>query len=129
MSNLAFDTHKFVKDLTKSGMPDKQAEVLADHYARLLDDRLATKDDIALLRKELKGNMELQRRELKGDIGDLRNELDILRNDMNSLGQDMNNKITNLEERLINKLTVRILSAQIVTIVTICTVTGFLLSS
>ncbi|MGC6537560.1 MAG: coiled-coil domain-containing protein [Candidatus Puniceispirillaceae bacterium] len=129
MSNLAFDTHKFVKDLTKSGMPDKQAEVLADHYARLLDDRLATKDDIALLRKELKGDMELQRRELKGDIGDLRNELDILRNDMNSLGQDMNNKITNLEERLINKLTVRILSAQIVTIVTICTVTGFLLSS
>ena len=129
MSNLAFDTHKFVKDLTKSGMPDKQAEVLADHYARLLDDRLATKDNIALLRKELKGDMELQRRELKGDIGDLRNELDILRNDMNSLGQDMNNKITNLEERLINKLTVRILSAQIVTIVTICTVTGFLLSS
>ena len=140
MSNLAFDTHKFVKDLTKSGMPDKQAEVLADHYARLLDDRLATKDDIALLRQELKGDMELlrqelrgdmelQRRELKGDIGDLRNELDILRNDMNSLGQDMNNKITNLEERLINKLTVRILSAQIVTIVTICTVTGFLLSS
>ena len=140
MSNLAFDTHKFVKDLTKSGMPDKQAEVLADHYARLLDDRLATKDDIALLRQELKGDMELQRqelrgdmelqrRELKGDIGDLRNELDILRNDMNSLGQNMNNKITNLEERLINKLTVRILSAQIVTIVTICTVTGFLLSS
>ena len=129
MSNLAFDTHKFVKDLTKSGMPDKQAEVLADHYARLLDDRLATKNDIALLRQELKGDMELQRRELKGDIGDLRNELDILRNDMNSLGQDLNYKITNLEERLTNKLTVRILSAQIVTIVTICTVTGFLLSS
>ena len=129
MSNLAFDTHKFVKDLTKSGMPDKQAEVLADHYARLLDDRLATKDDIALLRQELKGDMELQCRELKGDIGDLRNELDILRNDMNSLGQDLNNKITNLEERLTNKLTVRMLSAQIVTIVTICTVTGFLLSS
>ena len=49
MSNLAFDTYKFVKDLTKSGMPDKQAEVLADHYARLLDDRLATEDDLAAL--------------------------------------------------------------------------------
>ena len=151
MSNLAFDTHKFVKDLTKSGMPDKQAEVLADHYARLLDDRLATKDDITLqrqdlkadiellrqelkadielLRQELKRDIELLRQELKGDIADLRTELDILRNDMNSLRQDMNNKITNLEERLLNKLTVRILSAQIVTIVTICTVTGFLLSS
>ena len=81
MSNLAFDTHKFVKDLTANGMPDKQAEVLADHYASLLNDRLATKEDLA-----------------------------------------------SLEERIMHKLTIRILSAQLVTIVTICTIIGFMLT-
>ena len=53
MASLAFDTHAFVKDLTASGMPTEQAEVLARTYATLLTDRLATKDDIALLRRDL----------------------------------------------------------------------------
>lgn len=53
MASLAFDTHAFVKDLTASGMPTAQAEVLARTYATLLTDRLATKDDIALLRRDI----------------------------------------------------------------------------
>ena len=64
MSNLAFDTHKFVKDLTRNGMPDKQAEVLADHYASLLNDRLATKEDLFSLRKELKGDNDALRKDM-----------------------------------------------------------------
>jgi hypothetical protein len=42
-----FDTHTFVKRLTAAGMPEAQAEVLADEQVRLIDDRLATKKDIA----------------------------------------------------------------------------------
>ena len=53
MSTLAFDTHKFVRDLTKANMPEEQAEVLAQHYANLLSDRLATKDDISELKKDM----------------------------------------------------------------------------
>lgn len=53
MASLAFDTYAFVKDLTASGMPTAQAEVLARTYATLLTDRLATKDDIALLRRDI----------------------------------------------------------------------------
>ena len=53
MSTLAFDTHKFVRDLTKANMPEEQAEVLAQHYANLLSDRLATKDDISGLKKDM----------------------------------------------------------------------------
>ena len=109
MSNLAFDTHKFVKDLTRNGMPDKQAEVLADHYASLLNDRLATKEDLFGLRKELKGDNEALRKELKGDINSLRSEL---KDDISGLRKDM----------------ITILSAQLVTIVTICTIIGFLLN-
>ena len=33
---LAFDTHKFVKDLTRDGMAVEQAEVLAESYATIL---------------------------------------------------------------------------------------------
>ena len=92
MSALAFDTHKFVKDLTKAGMSDAQAEVLANHYANLINDRLATKDDIEALRTATK------------------------------------NDVKALEERLNSKMMITVLSAQLVTIVTICTVTSYLLS-
>lgn len=42
MSSLAFDTHKFVTDLNKAGIDTAMAEVLANHYATLLNDRIAT---------------------------------------------------------------------------------------
>ena len=53
MSSLAFDTHKFVTDLNKAGMDTATAEVLANHYASLLNDRLTTKDDLALLEERI----------------------------------------------------------------------------
>lgn len=53
MSNLAFDTHKFVTDLNKAVMETAVAEVLADTYASLMNDRIATKDDLALLEEQL----------------------------------------------------------------------------
>ena len=53
MSSLAFDTHKFVTDLNKAGMDTTTAEVLANHYASLLNDRLTTKDDLALLEERI----------------------------------------------------------------------------
>ena len=53
MSTLAFDTHKFVKELTAAGMKTAQAEVLANSYATLLTDRIATKDDLRALEDRL----------------------------------------------------------------------------
>ena len=110
MSALAFDTHKFVKDLTKAGMSDSQAEVLANHYAGLLNDRLANKEDlgllhkdIAVLRKDMSGAIEVLRAEVKTDL-------------------------KHLEERFNSRMMITVLSAQLITIVTICTVTTYLLS-
>ena len=132
MSNLAFDTHKFVKDLTRNGMPDKQAEVLADHYASLLTDRLATKEDLFGLRKELKGDINTIRSELKGDIGGLRKEL---KGDIGALDQRITHEISGLRkelkgdiEALRKDMMITILSAQLVGIVTICTIIGFMLN-
>ena len=53
MSTLAFDAHKFVKQLTAAGMKTEQAEVLASSYASLLTDRIATKDDLKALENRL----------------------------------------------------------------------------
>ena len=61
MSTLAFDTHKFVKDLTAAGMKTEQAEVLASSYAGLLTDRLATKDDLKALEDRLNARRPMPR--------------------------------------------------------------------
>ncbi|MGC6453845.1 MAG: DUF1640 domain-containing protein [Candidatus Puniceispirillaceae bacterium] len=58
MSTLAFDTHKFVKELTAAGMKTAQAEVLASSYASLLTDRIATKDDLRALEERLDAKFE-----------------------------------------------------------------------
>lgn len=53
MSNVVFNTHSFVKRLTEVGMPAEQAEVLADSYATLIDEKLATKRDLKELELRL----------------------------------------------------------------------------
>ncbi|MGH6944745.1 MAG: DUF1640 domain-containing protein [Geminicoccaceae bacterium] len=53
MASAIFDTHAFVKRLTAAGMPEAQAEILAEEQARLIDERLATKADLAVLRTDL----------------------------------------------------------------------------
>ena len=53
MASIVFDTHAFVKRLTAVGMPEEQAEALADEQARLIDERLATKDDLERLEQRL----------------------------------------------------------------------------
>ena len=58
MSTLAFDTHKFVKELTAAGMKTAQAKVLASSYASLLTDRIATKDDLKALETRMESRLE-----------------------------------------------------------------------
>ena len=54
---VAFDTLKFVRNLTQAGLPEAQAEVFAnahrDAFRDALDSNLATKTDIAELRSEM----------------------------------------------------------------------------
>lgn len=53
MSAIAFDTHAFVKRLTAAGMPQQQAEALADEQAKLLETQIATKDDLQRVKYEI----------------------------------------------------------------------------
>ena len=53
MSTVVFDTHAFVKQMTQVGMPEEQAEVLANSQATLIDEKLATKRDLKELELRL----------------------------------------------------------------------------
>ena len=55
-----FDTHAFVKELTHAGMPEEQAEVLARSQAALIDEKLATKQDLKELELRLKHDLTLR---------------------------------------------------------------------
>lgn len=57
MASTTFDTHKYVRRLSDAGMPEGQAEALADAprdaLAQTLDTRMATKADLSRLELEL----------------------------------------------------------------------------
>ena len=63
MSAITFDTHSFVKRLTAAGMPEAQAEVLADEQTNLIENNLATKRDLKELGVALKTDLrEMEQR-------------------------------------------------------------------
>ena len=60
MTSIVFDTHAFVKELTAAGMPEAQAEVLASSQAKLIDEKLATKQDLKELELRLKHDLTVR---------------------------------------------------------------------
>ena len=53
MASAIFDTHAFIKRLTAAGMPEQQAEGLAEESTRFVGEQVATKQDVALMRADL----------------------------------------------------------------------------
>ena len=72
-SSLAFDTLAYAKKLKKTGFTEAQAEVQAEALAEIIDERLATKQDILTLKKDIK-ELEVS---LKRDIKELEMRLTI----------------------------------------------------
>ena len=97
MSTLAFDTHQLVIDLTKADMPEAQAEALARHYANLLNDRLATKDDLAMLRTATKKDISELQAATKEDMSELRAAT---KEDMSELRAEFKEDFTTLEHKM-----------------------------
>ena len=124
MASLAFDTHAFVKDLTASGMPTEQAEVLARTYATLLTDRLATKDDLALQDDRI----EVEFVSVRSDIAAMDKKFT---GDIAALDKKFTGEIAALEEKmeirlsaLEDRLTARIALSQLATIIILTGVIG-----
>ncbi|WP_117233259.1 DUF1640 domain-containing protein [Vibrio maerlii] len=58
IKNNMFDSHLFIKKLVESGMPEKQAEVLAEQQIRILDTQIATRADILQVERNLERKLE-----------------------------------------------------------------------
>lgn len=69
---VAFDSHRFVKNLVQNGFSLKQAEVLAEEQITLLNENLATKVDIEKVRAEI----EALRLATKAEIQTVQQEID-----------------------------------------------------
>ena len=68
MATIVFDTHAFVKELAEAGMPEKQAEVLARSQATLINETLATKQDLKELEDRLRRDLKELELRLKHDL-------------------------------------------------------------
>ena len=82
MSRLAFDTHTFVKHLTRAGMDEQQAEALVEFQVQLINDSLATKQDIEEVKRDIEAlrltteqSIEALRLETKKDIAALKTDM------------------------------------------------------
>ena len=102
MAAIMFDTHAFVKELTQAGMPEAQAEVLARNQAALIDEKLATKEDIKRL--ELATKEDIKRLELA------------TKKDLEKLETCFKRDMKEMELRLTYNLTVRFGSMMVVSI-------------
>ena len=98
MSILIYDTHKFITKMTKAGMPQPQAEVLAESHVELMETTLATKQDLKDLKAELTG-------EMKDLEGRLNSEMKNLRGEMKDLKAELTSKIDKAIIKIIGTIT------------------------
>jgi G3E family GTPase len=82
MAVATFDTLKFANTLKSAGVPDKQAEAQAVAFAEIIQINfkdLATKDDLALLRSDVKHDTTEAVAELRREFIELRGEMKLLK--------------------------------------------------
>lgn len=101
MSILVYDTHKFVTRMSKAGMPQPQAEVLAESHVELMETTLATKQDLKDLGADLTGEMKDLRVELTGEMKNLD---DKLTGEMKDLRAELTGKMKNLDDKLTGEM-------------------------
>lgn len=61
---ILFDTLAYAKKLKEAGVPERQAEVQAETFAEMVEERMATKQDV----KELELRMDVKLADLKAEI-------------------------------------------------------------
>ena len=85
---IAFDTHRFVKNLTASGFTEAQAEALADEQVHLMNSNLATRADMGSVKADI-GALKADMDAVKADIGVLKADMDAVKADIVVLKADM----------------------------------------
>ena len=90
---LAFDTHRFVKNLTANGFTEEQAEVLATEQVNILNSNLATKVEIAAVQRDIENLRQGTQVEIAGLGQGTQSEIV-------GLGQDLQAEIAGLRRSI-----------------------------
>ncbi|MBC8183315.1 DUF1640 domain-containing protein [candidate division KSB1 bacterium] len=105
---ITFDIFTYAKELMSAGFTEKQAEVQVKTLARIIDERLATKQDILALKrdmKELEASLKRDMKEMEVSLKHDMKEMDTsLRKEMGEIRRDMKE----MELRLKHDLTIRL---------------------
>ena len=101
MAAIMLDTHAFIKELTEAGMPERQAEVLARSQASLIDEKLATKEDLKKLELATKRDLKELEQTTKRNLKELEQTT---KRDLKELEQTIKRDMKELELRLILRL-------------------------
>ncbi|MBF0414469.1 MAG: DUF1640 domain-containing protein [Magnetococcales bacterium] len=110
-TTIAFDTHAYVKKLRDAGVDEHQAEIQAEAILALVEERLATKQDMHALQRDLadvEADLKRDLAEIRKDMGtieanlkqDLANMESNLRKDMASIESNLKRDIKELESNL-----------------------------
>ena len=68
MASITFDTLAYTKKLKAAGVPEKQAEIQAETFAEIIEERLATKQDLKEMEITLRRDMKELELRLKHDL-------------------------------------------------------------
>ena len=136
MTAVAFDTHKFIKELRGSGLPEGQAEALQRAFSEAIGANLATKVDIERIehkieshRQENKGDIERLENKIDSDIKDLKHDIESLRKETKSDNERLEYKIESIEQKMAimeQRITIRLGSIMVVGIAALAGVIKFL---
>jgi len=77
MSTITFDTHVYVKKLKAAGFTEQQAEVQAETFTEIIENRIATRQDLKELETILRRDTKELETNLTRDIKELEMRLTI----------------------------------------------------
>ena len=133
MSELAIDTHRFIKRLMENGFTEAQAETLADTQMAFLESRLATKDELHEVHFALKSDIAALRTDMQSEIAALRTDMQSEIAAIHTRIDNVNTRIDKMEARfdtridaLESQFKVMLLRSQIATGAAIVTILTFI---
>jgi len=95
-TTMNFDTHKSIKFLIKKGIKESQAESIVEVVSQSRDhdfSKLATKDQLKLVEKDLKGEIRSVREEIRSVEERLRGEIAAVRGEIGSVEKGLRGEI------------------------------------
>ena len=113
---IAFDTHRFVKRLTRTGFTEEQAEALADEQVALLNSNLATRENLLRLegvqKQQLAEHEAAQKKQLaeheaatEQKIQEIKRDIQEIKRDIQDMKGSQKRQLAELEGRQKQRMT------------------------